>query len=243
MSLFATLNRPGREITYLQMLERNHVDGLIFLTNHPDDGRLAKAIDRAGRVVVVDEDVPHTQAPKLFADNVAGGQFAGNHLGSVGHERVLALVGHPAMISAARRLAGLRAGLAAHGDDPEITVWHGDYTRAFGIAAGQRFADGDRPATAIFSTADEITIGLMQVFRDRGLVVPRHVSLVGFDDVAPQHLFEPPITSVRQPVSALGQQALTLLADTDWRSADGFAEQLLPVDFVVRGSVAPPTHA
>ncbi len=45
------------------MLERNHVDGLIFLTNHPDDGRLAALIDRAGRVVVVDEDVPGAQRP------------------------------------------------------------------------------------------------------------------------------------------------------------------------------------
>lgn len=243
VSLFATLNRPGREITYLQMLERNHVDGLIFLTNHPDDGRLAEIINRAGRVVVVDEDVPNTRVPKLFADNVAGGRLTGAHLGAAGHRRVLALVGHPSMISAGRRLAGLRTGLSEHGGAPEITVWHGEYTRAFGIAAGERFADGDRPATAIFSAADEITIGLMEVFRDRGLVVPRDVSLVGFDDVVPQHLFAPPITAVRQPVSALGQRSLALLADTDWRSNDDFAEELLPVDFAARGSVAPPSDA
>ena len=43
VSLFATLNRPGREIGYLQLLERNHVDGLIFLTNHPDDGAPRRA--------------------------------------------------------------------------------------------------------------------------------------------------------------------------------------------------------
>ena len=43
VSLYATLNRPGREVGYLQLLERNHVDGLIFLTNHPDDGRARRA--------------------------------------------------------------------------------------------------------------------------------------------------------------------------------------------------------
>lgn len=243
VSLFATLNRPGREIAYLQMLERNHVDGMIFMTNHPDDGRLAAIINRAGRVVVADEDVPEARAPRLFADNLEGGRLAGRHLGGAGHRRVLFLGGHPAMISAGRRLSGLRAGLEETGAAAEVTVWRGDYTRGFGAAAGARFAEGDRPGTAIFSTADEITVGLMEAFRDRGIVVPRDVSLVGFDDVAPQHLFAPPVTAVRQPVADFGQRALTLLAETDWRGAEGFSEELLPVEFAVRGSVASPADA
>jgi LacI family transcriptional regulator len=243
VSLFATLNRPGREMGYLQMLERNHVDGLIFLTNHLDDGRLAALINRAVRVVVADEDVPEARAPKLFADNLAGGRLAGTHLGAACHRRVLFLGGRAGMISTVRRLAGLRAGLAEHTPDPEIAVWEGDYTRAFGIEAGRRFAEGDRPGTAIFSTADEITVGLVEVLRDRGIVVPRDVSLVGFDDVVPQHLFHPPITAVRQPVAAFGRRALTLLVETDWEKSQNFVEELLPVDIAVRESVAPPVAA
>ena len=69
------------------------------------------------------------------------------------------------------------------------------------------------------------------------------MSLVGFDDVVPQHLFAPPVTAVRQPVAAFGRRALTLLAETDWQAADGFAEELLPVELAVRGSVAPPANA
>ena len=127
--------------------------------------------------------------------------------------------------------------------DAEVTVWEGDYTRAFGIEAGRRFADGDRPGTAIFSTADEITVGLVEVLRDRGVAIPGDVSLVGFDDVVPQHLFAPPVTAVRQPVAAFGRRALTLLAETDWQAPEAFAEELLPVDLAVRGSVAPPANA
>ena len=242
VSLFATLNRPGREVGYLQMLEKNHVDGLIFLTNHPDDGRLAALISRARRVVVADEDVPDARAPKLFADNHAGGRLAGAHLGAAGHRRVLFLGGRAGMISTARRLAGLRAGLAETLPEAEVAVWEGDYVRAFGVEAGIRFADGDRPGTAIFSAADEITVGLFEAFRDRGIVVPHDVSLVGFDDVVPQHLFDPPVTAVRQPVADFGRRALTLLAETDWQDTPSFAEELLPVDFAVRGSVAPPAN-
>lgn len=242
VSLFATLNRPGREIAYLNLLERNHVDGLIFLTNHPDDGRLAALINGAPRVVVVDEDVPGARAPRLFADNLAGGRLAGAHLGAAGHARVLFL-GQPDMLSGERRLAGLAEGLAEHVAAPEVTVWHGAYTRAFGAAAATRFADGDRPGTAIFSAADEITVGLMEVFRDRGVAVPGQVSLVGFDDVVPQHLFAPPVTAIRQPTATLGERAVTLLVETDWREAADFPEEVVPVDLVVRGSVAPPAGA
>ena len=240
VSLFATLNRPGREVGYLQMLERNHVDGLIFLTNHPDDGRLAALVNRARRVVVVDEDVPGARVPKLFVDNDAGGRLAGAHLGAAGHRRVLFLGGEAGLISTARRLAGLREGLAGHAQSPEVAVWEGDYTRTFGIEAGRRFAAGDRPGTAIFSTADEITVGLVEALGERGVVVPRDVSLVGFDDVVPQHLFAPPVTAVRQPVAEIGRRALTLLAETDWQEAASFVEELLPVELAVRGSVAPP---
>jgi LacI family transcriptional regulator len=240
VSLFATLNRPGREVEYLRMLDRNHVDGLIFITNHPDDGRLAAMIDRARRVVIADEDVPGARAPRLFCDNHQGGQLAGRELGRAGHRRVLVLGGLDGMISATRRLAGLRAGLAETAGTAEITVWPGEYTRATGREAGRRFADGGRPGTAIFSTADEITVGLLEVLRDRGVRVPDDVSLVGFDDVEPQHLFAPPVSSVRQPVPELGRRALALLLDTDWQSSDAFAEELLPVEFIARGSVAPP---
>lgn len=82
VSLFATLNRPGREVSYLQLIERNHVNGLIFLTNHPDDGQLSALINRAPRVVVADEHVPGARAPKLFCDNGMGGRLVGQHLGA-----------------------------------------------------------------------------------------------------------------------------------------------------------------
>ncbi|WP_312861797.1 LacI family DNA-binding transcriptional regulator [Segnochrobactrum spirostomi] len=238
VSLHATLNRTEREIAYLDLIARNHLDGLIFVTNHPDDGTLAARISRSGKVVVVDEDVPGAQAPKIFCDNVQGGLLVGRHLATFGHRRVLFLGGPPEMISARRRAEGLRRGL-----DPEaeITVWHGDYTIEFGRAAAQRFLAERRRERAIFATSDEIVIGLMEVFRERGVSVPADVSIVGFDDVGPLHLFAPAMTAVRQPVSALGRRAVERLLETDWAApADLHKAELMPIELVVRDSVAPP---
>lgn len=242
LSLHATLNRPGREIAYLRALGRNHVDGLVFVTNHPDDGELASLINQTGKVVVVDEDVPNAVVPKLFCDNEQGGYLAGRHLAGHGHRRVLYIGGPQAMISTRRRFLGLKKALEEHGDHVELVRYEGDYTVEFGRAAGRRFLDENRPATAIFASSDEIAIGLIEVLRGHGVKIPRDVSIIGFDDVGPLHLFAPPLTAIRQPVRAIGQRALALLLETNWQQSDAFhGEELLPVEIVVRDSVAPPS--
>lgn len=242
LSLYATLNRPGREVSYLGMLERNHVDGLVFVTNHPDDGSLAKLINRTGKVIVVDEDVPGAIAPKLFCDNRQGGHLAGLHLASAGHRRVLYIGGPEQMISTRRRYEGFEAGMreAASGD-VAISRYEGDYTIDFGRQAARRFIEERLPATAIFAVSDEIAIGMMEVFHDNGISIPGDVSLLGFDDVSPLRLFNPPLTAIRQPVRAMGRRALSLLLETNWQQPESLvSEDLLPVEIVVRNSVAPP---
>jgi LacI family transcriptional regulator len=243
LSLFATLNRSGREVAYLQLIERNHVDGLIFVTNHPDDGQLAELINRTGKVVVADEDVPGANVPKLFCDNEEGGYLAGRHLTENGHRKVLFAGGPDEMISAQRRYRGLdRAMRERFGTEAELLSYAGDYTVAFGRDVARRFIAEGKPATAIFASSDEIAIGMIEVFRAEGISIPGDVSVVGFDDVGPLHLFAPPLTAVRQPVRAIGARALSLLLETNWQEWDfSSAEELLPVEIVVRNSVAPPT--
>lgn len=243
LSLHATLNRPGREIAYLRSLGRNHVDGLVFVTNHPDDGELAALINQTGKVVVVDEDVPNAMVPKLFCDNEQGGYLAGRHLAGYGHARVLFIGGPQEMISTRRRYKGLERAMIEHGAGTGGLIrYEGDYTVEFGRAAGRRFLNEGKPATAIFASSDEIAIGLIEVLRGQGVSIPGEVSIVGFDDVGPLHLFAPPLTAIRQPVRAIGERALSLLLETDWQQREDFtSEELLPIEIVVRNSVAPPS--
>lgn len=241
LSLHVTLNRPGREISYVTALARNHVDGLIFITNHPDDGELGALINQTGKVVIVDEDVPNAMVPKLFADNEQGGYLAGRHLADHGHRRILYVGGPQEMISTRRRSRGLECALEERREPFEITRYEGSFSVEFGRAAGLRFLEEGRPATAIFASSDEIAIGLIEVLRAEGVLIPQQVSVVGFDDVGPLHLFAPPLTAIRQPVRDLGQRALAILLETNWQQSESLStEELLPVEIVVRNSVAPP---
>ncbi|MCL6709019.1 LacI family transcriptional regulator [Pseudomonas sp. R2.Fl] len=242
LSLHATLNRPGREISYVTALGRNHVDGLLFITNHPDNGELASLINQTGKVVIVDEDVPNARVPKLFSDNEQGGYLAGRHLAEHGHRRVLYIGGPQEMISTRRRSLGLERALGERGEPFEVMRYEGNYTVEFGRDAARRFLEEGMPATAIFASSDEIAIGLVEVLRAQGVSIPGEVSVVGFDDVGPLHLFAPPLTAIRQPVRALGERALALLLETNWQDSESLASQeLLPVEIVVRNSVAPPS--
>lgn len=241
LSLHVTLNRPGREISYVTALARNHVDGLIFVTNHPDDGVLAGLINQTGKVVIVDEDVPDAVVPKLFCDNEEGGYLAGRHLAEHGHRRIHYIGGPQDMISTRRRYRGLQRALVETGMPFDVTRHEGSFSVEFGREAAWRFIEEGMPATAIFASSDEIAIGLVEVLRAQGVSIPDEISVIGFDDVGPLHLFSPPLTAIRQPVRALGERALALLLETNWQTSESLAsEELLPVEIVVRHSVAPP---
>ncbi len=245
LTLHATLNRGERELAYLQAIRRNQVDGLIFVTNHPDDGTLAAAINASGPVVILDEDVGGTAVPKLFCDNDNGGYMAGRHLADAGHRHVLFIGGADAMLSGARRFAGFHRALTdIWGKDARIERYAGDYSTGSGQAAAQRMLAARLDVTAIFATSDEITIGVLEVLQGAGLRVPQDISLVGFDDVGPLHLFAPAVTAVRQPVRSLGARALALLLDTDWTDPTNLPpEEIMPVTLIARNSVAPPIRS
>jgi LacI family transcriptional regulator len=180
--------------------------------------------------------------PKLFADNEEGGYLAGRHLADHGHRRIVYIGGPQEMISTRRRFLGLERALMERGEPFQVTRYEGSFTVEFGRQAARRFIDEGKQATGIFASSDEIAIGLIEVLLAEGVSVPGEVSVIGFDDVGPLHLFAPPLTAIRQPVRALGERALALVLETNWQEPETLrSEELLPVEIVVRNSVAPPS--
>ena len=237
--LCATLNRLDRELDYLERLRSHQVDGLIFLTNHGDDGRLAERIAALPGIVLIDEDVAGTEVPKLFCDNAQGGRLAGDHLLAAGH-RSLGLVGGPdGLFSSSERRAGLQAAAdAAPGASLDWSI-AGPHTPEQGRAAAAAWlALADRP-TGLFIGSGTLLAGFLEAVREAGVDVPADVSLVAFDDVGPLHLFNPPITAIRQPVAAFGRRGVALLRGR-LRGEPVGPPVRLPVELVVRQSVSPP---
>jgi LacI family transcriptional regulator len=243
--LCVTLNQRTREKEYLQRLGRNHLDGLIFVTNHPaEDGALAGMISKANRrVVILDEDVEGARGPKIFCDNEQGGYLAGRCLIEAGHRRIAFIGGPEHMMSTRARLTGCRRALAEGAPDAEITTpLFGNYCAEHGRRAAEELWRRNDDTTAVFVTSDEIAIGALEALAREGVRIPEQLSVIGFDDVAPFHLFNPPLTCIRQPVQELGRRAVELLVSGMVGASMKTTVERLPVELILRGSVASPAR-
>jgi LacI family transcriptional regulator len=236
LMLCSTLNRPERELDYVERLRRNYVDGLLFTTNHQDEnGALAAAINASANIVVMDEDVDDAVVPKVFSDNIQGGALAARHLVEMGH-RSLAHIGGPADIMSAReRAQGFSEALAGSGAEIAAALY-GAYTAEHGQKAMETLLDSDRGVTAVFAGSDEILYGMMQVLRDRSIRVGEEMSVITFDDAGRLELFDPPITAIRQSTDEIGRLGVETLMRRMSGDAD-LGTQRVPVELIIRASV------
>jgi LacI family transcriptional regulator len=239
--LCPTLSRTEREIDYLGRLSRRHVDGLLFVTNNGDDPELARALHGARTVVLVDDEIDGATAPTIMADSEQGGFLAGAHLIAAGHRR-LAYVGGPAGLSSSKsRSAGFRRAIAESAVDVNVLAdLSGDYSSAHGRFAAEHMLELDPMPTAVFAASDEIVLGLLSVFKQRGVRVGADISVIAFDDVGPLELFDPPLTAIRQPVAAMGRRAVERVLGLIKGGVAEPATEILPVELIVRESVKPP---
>jgi LacI family transcriptional regulator len=229
----------------IHRMSDRHVDGLIMVTDKPDDGTLAALLSHQENVVILDEDIPGVSVPRVFVDNEDGAYLATRELIQAGH-RDIAMVGGPArLMSVTERLAGFTRALEEEG----ISVrpgWAllGDYSRQYGRTAGSVLLDGMRRPTAVFAGSDDIALGLIESARGQGLSLPEQLSIVAFDDVSFADLVHPALTTIRQPVAELGRLAVRhLLALIEGSQPQPPAETRLPVQLILRQSVAPPQPA
>ncbi|PJZ03162.1 cytochrome-c peroxidase [Pantoea rodasii] len=236
--LCITRNNPEKEAQFIRWLDTRQVDGLLFTTNRPDNGVLRNEIQRQHHVVLLDEDIPGSTVPKVFADNVQGGRMATEQLIAAGHTRIAFIGGPEQLMSVRERYQGFctamqQAGLAI----PPEWVMYGNYAREFGQQAlNHLFSCPQRP-TAVFAASDYLVLGLLDGLRANGLQAPAALSLVGFDDANYTDLTHPRISTIRQPARELGHTAVSIMLRLLNDETDIPMETRLPVEWIGRDSI------
>ena len=236
--LTSTRGDRAREVDVLARLSDQHVDGLIMITNQPDDGILAGLLGQHDNVVLLDEDISGVAVPRVFVENATGTFMATEHLIAAGHEDIVVVTGPRKLFSVGERFRGFTEAMAKHGlPVDESRVLYGAYSREFGYGAALEVARMTPRPTAVLACSDYIAIGMLRAFRHLGLDVPEDISLVGFDDMPFAELIDPPLTTIRQPIAELGRLAFDrLLAALN--GAEDTSVTRLPVALVERRSVA-----
>jgi LacI family transcriptional regulator len=231
-----------REYYYLDLLSGDRVDGILFLSNNASDVGLRERLGRRTDVVVLDEDTPGVQAPKVFSENENGGYLATRHLLEQGHPHVAYVGGSADLYSAQERFQGYLRALTEFGVAPDPHLhFHGAYAYDYGASVFRSIQDVTPWPSAVFAASDYIAVGILNAAAEAGVRVPEDLSLVGFDDVPFARVLRPPLTTIRQPIERLGQCGTRLLIELlENKGSPAPHDPLyLPVELVVRSSVVP----
>ncbi len=236
----STRSDRAREIASLNRLRDHHVDGLIMLTNTADDGTLAKLVMQRRNVVLLDEDIPAANVPKIFVENTEGARRATQYLIDAGHTRIGYLGGPHRLFSSEERYLGFTQAMAEAGlEVPDALVRRGSFAPDFARRSALEILAGKPRPTALFASSDYLAIGALQGIREAGLEVPGQLSFISFDDTPLGAMLTPSLTAIRQPIEAMGRAGFQALYGL-MRGKRSTKVTRLPVELVERDSVAGP---
>ncbi|HQR26168.1 MAG TPA: LacI family DNA-binding transcriptional regulator [Nocardioides sp.] len=236
---------PGSisEDEYVESLLDHGVAGIIFVSGRhadtqADHERYHSLIARGLPVVFVNGFVPGIHAPFVSVDDHAATQLAVTYLAQLGHTRIGLAAGPERYLPSQRKRAGFVAtlGQVLEMDPEEAADWieEGLYTVEGGAAAALRLLD--RGATAIACASDLMALGAVRAVRETGRRVPQDISVVGFDDSRLIQFLDPPLTTIRQPVLAMGAAAVSYLVDAIDGHPVPAMEYIFKPEIVLRGS-------
>jgi LacI family transcriptional regulator, repressor for deo operon, udp, cdd, tsx, nupC, and nupG len=237
-----TQHDEQREEGYARMLKRREADGLIFLGHRLPAEAAALVRDAApacAPVVNGCEFSPKLGIPGVHIDNAKAAAEAMAHLYSLGHRRIGIVTGPLVSPLSRDRLRGVTLQARRAGAESRLLVVQGDFSIESGAAAGRRLLESQRPPTAIFCFNDEMAIGVLNAARQRGVGVPKDVSVVGFDDIRFAQYSEPPLTTVAQPMREIGERLVRLILDILEGGVSNPASITLPHRLVLRATTAP----
>lgn len=220
----------GRERLRRQ-LSTQRIDGVLLLSLHEDDP-LGTAVERSG-VPAVYCGKPLGAEPAYYvdADNYGGAKHAAEHLLTTGRRRLATITGPMDMDVSVARYTGFRDSLLLAGQDSSL-VAAGDFHESGGARAMAELLAAHPNLDAVFVASDVMAAGALRVLRDRGRRVPDDVAVLGFDDLPRSRHTDPPLSTVRQPIRALGSESTRMLLAVLYGKP--VSSLILPTDLVLR---------
>ena len=233
--VFVVQSAKSAQTAAARYLSAGHVDGVLFVGMH---ARYAPVLAEL-EVPVVCAGRPPCGNPAGLAcvdvDNRGGAATAVRHLLAAGRTRIATVAGPKDTVPGQDRLAGYLAVISDAGLFDPGMVTYGDFGQASGEHVMLRLLDRRPDLDAVFVASDLMAAGVLRALRRAGRRVPGDVAVIGFGNAPHATATEPPLTTVTEPVEALGTRAarelLVLLDGTPGRS-----RVVLETELVVRDS-------
>jgi LacI family transcriptional regulator len=215
-------NERSRFERYLEMLLDRRIEGLVVLANwlFVDINVLADLKKNNIPTAIVGRELKHDDISSVIVDNYLGAGAALEHLYSLGHRKIAFIRGPQQLSDTEPRWRGVRTAARERGQaiDAKLVVdlpESGDPFSSFehGYKLTEELLHRHRPFTALMAFDDMTAFGAIRALAKAGIRVPDQCSVVGFDDIAPAAIYSPALTTVRQPMEAMGTTAAGIVLD------------------------------
>lgn len=228
------------EQSAVDAIRQRVVDGVVFTTAVPDSPALVEALERDAPIVLVNRTVEGLAADQITSDNIDGGQRVAEYFIANGRRRPALLLGPSGVSTSDEREVGFRRGLRNAGIDlPPDRVVAGDFSHEHGHA-GLRALLRPEPPDALFCVNDLIAFGASDAARSAAVRIPDDLWLVGYDDIAMSSWPAYSLTTVRQPLAAMADLAVTWLLERIDDPDRSVRTHRFPAELIVRSSTAGP---
>ena len=162
-------------------------------------------------MVLLSRILKHPDVSMVACDNYGGGRQVADLFIRCGRQRIAFMAGRENIPSSADRERGLVEGLAAAGLEV-VARDSGSFVYDGGVAATERLLAGGGRPDAIFCANDVMALGAIDTIRrDRTLRIPEDIAIVGFDDVPMCSWSAYQLTTVRQRIGLMVEEAVDLM--------------------------------
>jgi LacI family transcriptional regulator len=228
-------NSPSQQISFVETLLSQRVDGLILATVSRDDELVGFCIERGLPVILVNRSESRDRVSSVVSDDDMGMRLAVDHLAHLGHRRIAHIAGPLSTSTGALRRDGFERAMGHHGLRGIVHEAAG-YTREAGAQAAVHLLAATRDITAIVAANDLLALGVLDVLKQRGRRCPQDISLVGHNDMPLMDVVSPPLTTVRIEHREMGRIAAKMLAQKIKSGSAEIRHVVLRPELVVRHS-------
>jgi LacI family transcriptional regulator len=221
-------------------LSSSGIGGVIFADIIGNRKQIETVLEEKLPCVVINNFIDDLEVSCIAVDNLKGGIEAVNYLINLGHRRIAHISGDLVTQAASQRLEGYKLALKNKGIDiVENYIMKTDYSRGQARQAAQNLLRLAEPPTAIFVASDSMALEVIAVASEEGKKVPTDLSVIGFDD-NPSGLYGPvALTTVKQPLIKMAEEAVKLL-NLNISGKDKTIKKItLPTELVIRESCRP----
>lgn len=194
------------------MAQDGVVDGVILLGIRSNDVRLQHFLDAGVPCITVGRPIGYPEVDYVDSDNEGGTRTAVEYLLQLGYEKVLFVNGPQDHVASIAREQGYKAALRGHSlPIDKRYIIHGDFSFESGYAAVRDGTVTNLEFSAVFAASDLAAMGAITALKESGIQAGKDASVIGFDDIPYASFFDPPLTTVHQPICEMGEEAGRLL--------------------------------